>query len=179
MGKPSSVIVLAEDQCHQRFIWRYLERLNYSRHEVRNEPLPSGRGSGEQWVRNRYADAVKAYRMRSARAQTALIVVIDADAHSVNERCRQLEAALELEEINPRGEQEKISHVIPKRNIETWILCLNGEHVDEECDYKGQVNDNQIKPAALVLFEWTRPNARVGQNCIDSINRAIPEVQRL
>jgi hypothetical protein len=132
MGKPSSVIVLAEDQRHQRFIWRYFERLNYSRHEVRNEPLPVGRGSGEHWVRSKYANAVKAYRMRSARAETALVVVIDADTSSVDERRRQLDAALELEELAPRREQEKISHVIPKRKIETWVLCLNVKHVDKE-----------------------------------------------
>lgn len=51
MSRASQVIVLAEDAMHQRFVLRYLERLGHSNHDVRFEPLPAGRGCGEQWVR--------------------------------------------------------------------------------------------------------------------------------
>jgi hypothetical protein len=86
VSKPSRVIVLAQDRPHQRFVQRYLERLGYSRHEIRFRDLPAGRGCGEQWVRERYADSVGAYRERLARAQTALIVAIDANGGDIQRR---------------------------------------------------------------------------------------------
>ena len=115
MGRASQVIVLAEDQPHQRFVHRYLEQLGYSRHDIRFEDLPAGRGCGEQWVRERYARAVLAYRWRSARARTALVVVIDADKYDVERRLRQLGEALEAVETEARGNAERIAHFIPKR----------------------------------------------------------------
>jgi len=89
------VIVLAEDQRHQRFVSHYLKQRGYSQHDIRFEELPAGRGCGEQWVRERYGNAVAAYRARSARARTALIVAIDADVGDLDRRIRQLREALE------------------------------------------------------------------------------------
>ncbi len=79
MARVSQVIVLVEDERQQRFVRSYLQQLNFTPHDIRLEPLSSGRGSGEAWVRMQYAPAVKAYRARSARAQTSLVVAIDAD----------------------------------------------------------------------------------------------------
>jgi hypothetical protein len=79
MTKASRFVILAEDQHHQRFVRRYLERLGCSKHEIHSEPFPNGRGSGEQWVRRHYTEQVQAFRYRSRKAETALIVVIDAD----------------------------------------------------------------------------------------------------
>jgi hypothetical protein len=171
MSKPSLVIVLAEDERHQRFIRNYLLRLNYPARTIRNEPLPAGRGAGEQWVRERYSKAVQAYRARAARTQTALIVVIDADKHEVRHRLQQLPTPLD---------GERIVRLIPKRNIETWILCLTGTDVDEETDYRHHPDiDQKIKPAAIEFFQWSRPNAAPPERCVPSLSSAIPEVRRL
>src|SRR5260370_31026234 len=43
---------------HQRFVRFYLNLIGYSRNVIQNEDLPSGRGCGEQWVRERYAKTV-------------------------------------------------------------------------------------------------------------------------
>ena len=174
MSKPSQVIVLTEDRRQQTFVRRYLERANYSYHQIQLEPLPAGRGSGEQWVRQRYAKNVEAYRARAARAATALVVVIDADTRTVSHRIGQ------LRESAVRGTDEKISHLIPKRNIETWILCLRGNAVDEETDYHDEQGiEDQIKPAAETFFDWSRPNAGLSAHCVESLRLAIPEIQRL
>jgi hypothetical protein len=171
MSKPSLIVVLAEDERHQRFIRGYLEKLNYPLHAIRNEPLPAGRGAGEQWVRERYAKAMQAYRDRAVRAQTALVVVIDADMNSVARRLQQMEAPLA---------GERIARLVPKRNIETWILCLTGIAVDEETDYHDRHGiDEQIKSAAAQFFQWTRINAAIPQICVPSLHSAIPEVRRL
>jgi hypothetical protein len=179
VARVSQVIVLVEDERQQRFVRSYLRQLSYSAHDIRLEPLPSGRGSGEAWVRARYSQAVKAYRARSARARTSLVVAIDADTGETTHRARQLEESLASEGQSPRTGGERIIHLIPRRNIETWILNLNGNEVDEEADKRGQRVDDLIDSAAQTLFEWARPNAAVPQFCVPSLRAAIPEMQRL
>ena len=180
MGKPSQVIVLAEDGRHEGFVRRYLYRLGYSRHDIRFEPLPSGRGCGEQWVRARYAAEVKEYRARSACAKTALVVAVDADTGDVNRRLFQLSDALIQAQLASRAGGELIAHLIPKRSIETWILCLNDRHVDEDTDYSQEAGiDRQIPSAAIAFFEWSRANVTPPGHCIPSLRLAIPEVRRL
>ena len=180
MSKASLVVVLAEDARHQQFVRQYLYQLRYSRHDIRFEPLPSGRGCGEQWVRKRYVETINAYRARAARARTALIVAIDADTQEVNWRLRQLQDALERNALPPRTVSESIVHLIPKRNVETWILCLNGGSVDEVTDYHHEHGIEQLIMAAAAAFhEWSRPNVAPPSNCIPSLRAAIPEVRRL
>jgi len=95
MSKPSLVIVLAEDVCHQRFIRHCLKQQNYERHQMSFEPIPGSRGGDAvKWVIERYAKEVQAFRTRSARAGTALIVAIDADTETVEHRTRHLARAL-------------------------------------------------------------------------------------
>jgi hypothetical protein len=86
-------------------------------------------------VRERYPKAVISYRGRSARAETALIVAIDADTGDADRRLRQFREALEQAGFGARTEDEAIVHLIPKRNVETWVLCLSGRRVDENTDY--------------------------------------------
>lgn len=180
MGRASQIIVLAEDVRHQRFVYRYLKQLRYSDHDIRFEPLPSGRGCGEQWVRERYSSAVRAYRARSVRAKTALVVVIDADTDGPERRLRQFDAALLQADLPPRGPNESIAHLIPKRSIETWIVCLVGLPVDEYTDYRHESGiDLHIPSAAALLFSWARGNSQPPANCVPSLLSAIPEVRRL
>jgi len=174
------VVVLAEDQRHQRFVRRYLYRKGVSNHAIRMEPLPSGRGCGEQWVRERYSSQVQACRRRSARAKTALVVVIDADTGDVDWRLRQLRDAISQEGLAQRKEGEGIVHLIPRRNIETWILCLSGRAVDEDTDYRCESGvDELIDDAAVAFFESSRINATMPTYFVPSLLSAIPEVRRL
>ena len=187
MSRASWFIVLVEDQRQQAFVRRYLKRID-KRNQIQFDSLPAGKLAGEQWVRSRYAANVAAYRARAARAGTALVVVIDADTHEVAYRVDQLAKALEEGNIGARGAREQISHLIAKRNIETWILCLNnkrfkGHPINEQEDYKPHNKilkiDEQIKPAAEEFFNWSRPNADVPDRCVDSIRLAILEVRKI
>lgn len=180
MSKPSQVIVLAEDARHQRFVRHFLYRKGFSTHEIRLEPLPSGKGCGEQWVRERYPTAVQAYRERSARAKTALVVVIDADTDPVDRRNRQLREALTKLEQSDRADNEAIAHFIPKRSIETWVLFLDSRPVDEDTDYSRDPDvDQLIKGGAVAFFGMSRVNAAPLPNCVASLLAAIPEARRL
>jgi hypothetical protein len=180
MNRASRVILLAEDQRHQSFVCRYLRHVGYSNHDVRRVPLPAGRGCGEQWVRERYAAEVAAYRQRSARAATALIVAIDADNGDRVRRLIQFQSALQNAQMFARENDERIAHVIPRRNVETWILCLNGVEVDEETDYSRQGKlDELIQQAATIFYEWSRPNAIIPNSCIASLRETISETRRI
>jgi hypothetical protein len=159
---------------------KYLYKLRYRPHDIRFLSVPGGRGSGEQWVRGQYSAEVKEYRRRSARAGTALIVAIDADAGEVERRLRQLREALDQAGLAARTVGEAIVHLIPKRNVETWILCLCGRSVDEITDYSREAYvDGLIAMAALKFFELSRANATPLQECVPSLSAAIPEVRRL
>lgn len=180
MSKPSEVIILAEDRRQQTFAYRYLLRLGIERQVIRPEPLPGNKGSGEQWVRLRYAKNVAAYRTRSATADTALVVVIDADTTPINRRTQQLNAVLAETRSVPRHPSEKIVHLIPKRHIETWILCLNGRNVDENKAYRKERGiDDQIKPSVETLYAWSRPGVVPSKRCVPSLYAAFPEVRKL
>lgn len=180
MSKPSLAVVLAEDDRHQRLVRHYLYRLGYQPHDIRFRPLPGGRGCGEQWVREGYAAEVKNYRTRCARAKTALIVAIDADTGDVDRRLRQLREALDHSGADARADGEVIVHLIPKRNVETWILCLSGRQVDEVTDYRHDGDADRLIPtAAVTFFGWSRMNATPPAHCVPSLTAAIIEVRRL
>jgi len=184
MPRPSLVIVIVEDDHHEMLVRRYLRKRGMELHQVRFERSPSGQGSAEGWVRTKYAKEVTAYRNRQARAATALIVMIDADTHTVQGRLAQLSQALAEHGIQPIDNNENNEHVVqlvPKRNVETWILCLTQQVVDEEEDYKQRSHEwkKLIPRASEVLFQWTRSNAALPNHCIDSLRHGVSELKRL
>ena len=174
----SLVIVVVEDDHHKMLVYRYLVHCGLKRHAIRIERSPSGRGSAENWVQKRFVKEVSEYRSRHA--QTALIVVIDADTGSVQDRLTQLDQALTQsgkDTIDPHREQ--IARLAPKRNIETWILCLNGQTVDEHTDYKNRTDwRGLITDAANALFQWTQ-RSQLLDHCVDSLRSGITELKRL
>jgi hypothetical protein len=182
VAKPSRVVVLVEDNRQQQLVFRYLRRIGLEPHAMRFV-LPMS-GSGEQWVREQFPVELTAYRRRSALAETRLIAVIDADNFTLPERLAQLDQKLRedsVELIRMDVEQVAVARLIPRRNIETWILCLNAVEVNEESDYKRTRNDwtELIRPAAETLYAWTRSNTQVPDNCIPSLQHGVAELRRL
>jgi hypothetical protein len=173
----SKIFILAEDARQQRFVRRYLHGAGFERHVIDPEPLPNGiGGAGEHWVRRHYAAVLMKYRRRATKARTALIVVIDADTEDLSFRSRQLEDSLRQTDAAPRSKGESILHLIPKRNIETWILHLNGEGVDETKDHRHRDVDDLIPIAAAKFHAWS---AQVPTHCLPSLLAAIEETNRL
>lgn len=181
MSKPSLVIVLLEDGRQKMLMYRYLSKCGYKGYKVRIEQAPSGQGSAESWIRRRFVKETCSYRNRQARAGTALIVVIDADAHTVQDRVNQLDDALRKSGNEVINQGEKVARLVPKRNIETWILCLNGHEVREETDYKGTRNDwNELVPLASEnLYQWARMQRNIPNTCVDSLRIGVQELRPL
>jgi hypothetical protein len=159
--RTSLVIVLVEDERHRMLIRRFLLQSGFGNHQVRISQSPSGSGSAENWVRKEFVKETAAYRNRQARAQSALIVMIDADRLTVRDRLNQLDQAVQANGAPVVAPGEQIARLVPKRNVETWILCLNRHAADEVTDYKRSREDwSEIIPdAARSLHEWTRPSA--------------------
>jgi hypothetical protein len=135
MSKASQIILLCEDKLQEVVVRRFLTKgWIVSPRTIRVIPYPKGKGSGEGHVRTRYPEELKAYRTRPAK--TILIVVIDADTETV--RQHHLELGRVCESVPPRQVDDAVLHVIPKRNIETWLAYLDGQSVVEDENYKAK-----------------------------------------
>jgi hypothetical protein len=139
------VWVLCEDTRHYNFIRGFLSSCGVNDRKIRLcADLPEGKGSGEQFVRNHFAEAAGKYA--SCDENIFLVVAVDADANDV------IAAENELNELlnSYSGKPEKLMMVIPKRNIETWFEWLSSEgnaHIDESEDYKQ--NHKHAKPKKI------------------------------
>jgi hypothetical protein len=138
MSRASDIIVLCEDRLQEVFVRRFLKR----GWGIKQPPYPqdgSG-GAGEKHVRDTYPNELRAYRARSARAKTILIVAIDADARTVQEHHEELDRACGCVQppVGIRQANEAIIHVIPKWHIETWLAYLANGSVTEDRQYKSE-----------------------------------------
>ena len=180
----ANTFVLVEDVAQQNMVRQYLKRVrgkDFNSRSIRMAALPAGRGSGEKYVRDQYPNRVKALRSSlGKKASAILIVMIDADNHSTDKRHRQLERELVDAELQAPAANEPIVVLVPKRHVETWIQALLGNNVDETTDYKRPKRTPQdFKSAAETLYDWTRENARLGENCPPSLSAAIPEWRKI
>lgn len=182
----ATTIVLAEDETHQNFVRRYLQRLwgrDFNDHKIRWSKPQKGRGSGEQHVRTEYPKEVKACRSLGTRVSALLIVIVDADKRTADERRRQLTDSLSAAGIPPRDDADSFVVLIPKRHVETWIRALMQETVDEDTDYTkssySSPTPEEIKSATETLYAWTRPNAQLGPTSPPSLTASIPEWKRI
>jgi len=131
MSRNVNVVVLCEDRQHEAFARRFLAKAGYNPRRQRVQVSPKGRGSGEQFVREHFAEELAYYRDRQHRVQQALVVVIDADNRSVADRVGQIDNAASAAEIQPRQGNERVAIFVPAWNIEAWFAYLDGETVDE------------------------------------------------
>jgi hypothetical protein len=138
VSKDVRVIVLCEDRQQYNFAYHFLQGCGVHKSAIRRNLPDKGIGAGEQHVREEYPKEMKEYR-KHARENVALIVMIDADRYSVEDRLRYLENALSDEGLS-RENSDRVAIFVPNRNIETWIYYLKGEDVDEDTDYKGPSN---------------------------------------
>ena len=147
---------------------------------MRFEIGSKGEGSGEQHVRTQYIEEVKHYRRTSSYSPvgTHLIVIIDADKHTVEERLSQLDLALVIDGQVKRQAKEKIAIFVPKRNIETWIHYLMGESVDEQKAYPKLARQRQCKPFVKKLVKTICP-VGLPKDAPPSLHAACEELQRI
>lgn len=143
------VVVLCEDLRHYNFVRRYLILRGVEEDDIVPRISPSGRGAGSRYVLEKAPDEVRAIRRRACRA--GLVMVIDSDNFSVEDRLRQLNQSMEQSGVSNRGRAERIAVLSPKRNIETWIFHLCGNAANEEDDYKNRVSPSDLKTSVAAF----------------------------
>lgn len=108
-----------------------------------------GAGAGDQFVRNNYPAYLDAVRKRNG----ILVVMIDGDNDSIEERMKQLDDACNEKGIPLRKDSDKVAIFVPKRKIETWLAYLDGEHVNETDEYHKLERQRECKKHVKVLEE--------------------------
>lgn len=153
MSRNVNVVILCEDRQHEAFARRFLARMGRSNRVQRVLISPKGRGSGEQFVRERFAEELIYYRERQHRVQQALVVLIDADKRAVAVRVSQVEGAALAAGVQPREASERVAIFVSARNIETWFAYLNGQTVSEREKYPRLRRERDCRRHVDVLWE--------------------------
>jgi hypothetical protein len=171
------ILVLCEDRQQEVFARHFLKIRGFNG-TIRFLPCPDGSQSAEQYVRLCYPKEVKAYRSKASYLSIGLVVVIDADKKTVDERLKQLDDALIEDSQQIRQPDEAIAIFVPKRNIETWIHYLRGQAVDEETEYpKFPKNESACKPSVENLVNQCYQS--LDKNAPPSLQTACGELQRI
>ncbi|MDW8309907.1 MAG: hypothetical protein RMK20_11100 [Verrucomicrobiales bacterium] len=172
-------MILGEDERHLRFAEKFLiQRGLAHRREIFLQPVPAGRGAGEQHVRKRFPNELKAIRSQSQFQRKFLLVLIDGDGRSASQRHQQLELACKTTGVTPFGSNDPACVFIPCRNLETWVMFLLGNAVDEQTDYKQQVSEADRRRAAISLADRCREN-EIGDAAPVSLRTACADFNRL
>jgi len=99
------VIILREDRAHHHFIKGYCTAAGIpARHIIMNDTCPPGQQSAAQWVRQRFEQTLKTFRCKRGQGRKiCLIVMIDVDRYTPEERRKQLEENIKRENGEPIG----------------------------------------------------------------------------
>ena len=170
----ADIIILCEDRAQANFILHHLKKRDFNYRQLRVLPR-DGSGSGQQFVLQKYAAEVKAYRSKANHLSCALITAIDADRREVQNVQQRLEEQLQNAAMENRKTGERIALLIPKRNIETWIVYLQGTPVDEESDYKQHALAKNQKQAGITLAEQLGQQPRA--DCPQALQMALNELK--
>ncbi|NLY02663.1 MAG: hypothetical protein GXY83_41945 [Rhodopirellula sp.] len=153
MSRNVNIVILCEDRQHEAFARRFLAQAGKGLRVQRVEVNPKGRGSGEQFVRARFAKELAYYRQRQHRVEQALVVVIDADRRGIEERVSQIDDAATEGGQERRRADERVALFIPARNIETWLAYLDGQTVNEDDAYPRLERERDCQRHVEMLYE--------------------------
>lgn len=179
MSKASQIVILCEDKAHEVFVKRFLKKgWGVKPRAIRVRPYPNDKGSGKKHVEDNISAETRALRTRHA--STILLVIQDADEHSVKQARGNLN-----DKIEPaRTDRERIAYIIPKWHIQTWIAYLAGEKVDKSDKktygrrYRTVSGTRQAHPFIDRLAEDCRKNREL-PSPPDSLVAACEEFERI
>ena len=123
-------MLLCEDKQQSTFVYRFLIKMGWRKDQIRIRSAKPGKGSAEQYVRDRYPKELVEHR--NASVSQALMVMMDGDNRGISGRMAELDDACTKAETSPRTQKEPdVIVFIPTWSIETWLAYLDGETVDE------------------------------------------------
>lgn len=184
-NRVSKVVLLCEDEAHSRLFRAYLKQVgipNIDRIMTAEVASQKVHGGNVGWVLDHFPRELYACRKRQTEAETLLVVMIDADEGTVEDRRKQLDNRARREKMEPLSTDDPtLALLIPKRNVETWIRSLLGESATEIEDYKQgkKSTPSQYNDAARTLYAWSRPNATPGITCTMSLGVSLSDWHRI
>ena len=183
------VTILCEDIDQERFIREYLICRGLDDRKIKDFGNPKGRDikNNNALILKHYPELIQSYRSRNYR-NIAVVVMIDADEDSLDDRMRSLNIALDETAGNlnkdPRRPNEKVAIFVPARNMETWFYyIMEGQECDETTDYKDKKMSAKerielAKSAAQKLAREICPQG-ADRITLPSLRYACTELQRL
>lgn len=172
-NRVSQTIVLCEDDPQEQLVRLYAKKCGLNTDLPYFKPRNASRevhGGNVGWVIREFPNELKACRKRAARARTLLVVIVDADLKTVNDRRAELYKDVETSRDDPTVV------LIPKRSVETWIRAARGQNVSETDSLKNPTPEkNEIREAANQIHGWARDNPIPDNTCVESLRRALPE----
>ncbi len=182
----SVTILLCEDKPQERLAIAFLKKCGRPTTAPQLRSIVASRqapGGNDRWVLRQFPGELHACRQRSKKARTQIVVLIDADASTVEDRRKELDVQLKEAGHEPLNDQDEGTVVlVPRRHVETWLGCLLGESVTEEEDCKKRIKSlgqEEYNSAGGVLHDWSRPNAISGSTCVPSLCRSFPEWRKI
>ena len=169
------IAIVVEDRMLERFVRTSLLLLGYQKREIRVECAPSGQGSGKNWVNGRIVKEVKPMRVK-ADQRLAVLAGTDVDELEIAAREKQLSDSLKEDGTGDRNANERIAYWLPRWSVETWLLRLGGENVDEVTKYKHQVKKPDYKALAKAFIESYRSEDNLG---LQSLAHSYGETPRI
>ena len=141
----SKITVLCEDKQHASFIRIFFKKRKRTIHAVQK----TNGGAGDQFVRDNYPAQLDAVRKRGG----ILVVMIDGDRYSIEQRLKQLNDACRERDVSPRKPEDNVAIFVPKRRIETWLAYLDGEQVNETDSYPRLERERECRKHADALVQ--------------------------
>lgn len=107
-----------------------------------------------------------------------MIVVIDADSNSTNERRQQLDVECDQKNIQRKSDNDRTLIFIHRGNIETRLAYLGGKAVDEETRYPKLGRENDCGENAEGLYKMCHEQQKLRQPAPPSIREACTEYRK-
>lgn len=165
------VVVLCEDAAQRDFAHALCRRLELR--IVHTLAAPSGHGAASAWVLRNYAAQVKKLRAKAHQTNLGLLVVIDGDNQGSAQRLSALNA------LAPRAGSEPIAILVPTWSIETWLLWLCGQDVNELATYKESSLFRTVDPTPRRAMAGWEPARSSEATQLPSLAAARLELSRL
>ncbi len=154
MSRRVKVVLLCEDSQHEAFARRFLEKMGWPRRQLRVLKAPQGRGAGEQFVREHFPDELLG--LRRSHVRSSLLVLVDGNAVGVAGRVEAFRHACRERGVAPWEKGEPVGVFVPTRSIETWLVYLQGQEVDETRRYPRLLKERACGEQVKALVEMCR-----------------------
>lgn len=178
-------VILCEGRDDYDFARGYLEKIGLNLRRCQPRVSPAGKRAGSAWVRERFAEELKAWRSKRSRMNLVLVAMIDGDGRTPEERKRELETSEEMSKrgLQPRQPKEEVLIIVPMRHIEAWFEFVVSGTCDEseKTKYKNKYRKSKrpTKWGGMLADKCREVAFRPGNDWPEAMRDGCDELNRL